>query len=239
MSSIVCKKRKPAAIAQARIKKLFEVPYEFFKITIPNPANINILIATLRNMSGDDDELVGGEYLLKIDTSSMPNKPPSFEFITPNGIYEPGGRICIHIGEFHSQNYSQTMGIVGFISEIANGMISYKNLTPGIRIVQKSQMTKKIIQEYAKASKLYNLTHHFKLVQSIESSYSRTLVNWSEKNKKLPIEFSQPKPTTDDLIAAKKKIMDGNDIADEILKYAENLNTTVEILMDFIMTKIS
>ena len=56
-------------------------------------------------IGGLDTPFRGGEYLFKlIAPDEFPQKPPKFEFLTKNGVYTPGGPICISVGDFHTND---------------------------------------------------------------------------------------------------------------------------------------
>lgn len=87
----------------------------------------------------------GGEYLFRLRApEDFPTKPPEFSFLTPNGVFGPGGKICISIGEFHADNqagktgsygWRPALGMIGFAREVANGMINPAFLGGGIRVL--------------------------------------------------------------------------------------------------------
>lgn len=120
---------------------------------------------------------VGGEFIFKLTASDQANKmfpryPPSFEFITPNGVYKPGGAICISIGEFHAQQqnakdgatgWRPSLGMRGFAREVVNGMIVPDNLGSGIRIMKTEAAEKRA---YAADSARYNAAHNSKLMDA-------------------------------------------------------------------------
>jgi ubiquitin-conjugating enzyme E2 J2 len=100
-----------------------------------------------------------GEYIFKLKADeSFPKTPPIFSFLTPNGVFEPGGKICISIGEFHKKDYDEpdgsnpsegsygwrpALGMIGFAREVINGMIVSDHLMSGVRIV-KSTIAQKV-----------------------------------------------------------------------------------------------
>ena len=56
-------------------------------------------------ITGLDEPYKEGEYIFKLTApNSFPQEPPSFEFCTPNGVYELGGKICISVGEYHKND---------------------------------------------------------------------------------------------------------------------------------------
>jgi ubiquitin-protein ligase len=87
-----------------------------------------------------------GEYLFQLKApKGFPQKPPSFKFLTPNGVFEPGGKICISIGEFHANDragatgaygWRAALGMIGFAREGGvNGMLIPESLGHGIRVI--------------------------------------------------------------------------------------------------------
>lgn len=86
----------------------------------------------------------GGEYIFRLTApDAFPQKPPEFVFLTNNGVFEPGGKICISIGEFHandapgasgSHGWRAALGMAGFAREVVNGMIDPGYLGGGIRV---------------------------------------------------------------------------------------------------------
>ncbi len=93
---------------------------------------------------GLDEPYKGGEYLFKLQApNEFPEKPPRFEFLTQNGVFQPGGPICISIGEYHANNapgkdgshgWRAALGMKGFAEQVVNGLIVPEYLQGGIRI---------------------------------------------------------------------------------------------------------
>ncbi len=120
----------------------------------------------IHSFDGDEGEFTGGEYYAKLTIpDDFPYKPPSFEMLTPNGVYSLGGKVCISVGEFHSQNYLPTLGISGFSGQLLSGMIGWRTLGNGIRLLHTDVSTKKII---AAESKQYNAQHLKNIEQLFE-----------------------------------------------------------------------
>jgi ubiquitin-protein ligase len=110
-------------------------------IPLVDDADVRIWHFLVVNLPG---VYAGGEYLFRLTApDDFPFKPPQFEFVTPNGVYEPGGRICISIGEFHADSSSEhgshgwrsALGMIGFAREVVNGMINPEYLGAGIRVI--------------------------------------------------------------------------------------------------------
>jgi ubiquitin-protein ligase len=113
----------------------------------------------------------GGEYIFRLVAPDMfPQKPPEFHFLTPNGVFEPGGKICISIGEFHAGDaagktgaygWRSALGMIGFAREVVNGMIDPAYLGGGIRVHDTPPATK---ARLAAASGAHNRSRHAELV---------------------------------------------------------------------------
>lgn len=96
-------------------------------------------------VTGLADPYAGGEYAFSLTApDTFPQQPPEFQFLTPNGVYEPGGKICISIGEYHAGDHGldahggygwrPALGMIGFAGEVVNGLIDPDHLGTGIRI---------------------------------------------------------------------------------------------------------
>jgi ubiquitin-conjugating enzyme E2 J2 len=76
-----------------------------------------------------------GEYVFRLTApTAFPKRPPELVFLTENGVYGLGGKICISIGEFHSQNWRPALGMIGFAREVVNGLLVPDRLGGGIRL---------------------------------------------------------------------------------------------------------
>lgn len=125
---------------------------------------------------------VGAEILLKLTCGpAFPTKPPELRCLTPNGVYEVGGKICISIGEFHAGDrvskkgaaasagdwgWRPTMGLLGFAREALNGILVPESLNlskhpdhgkGGLGILDTSAAER---QRCAYSSHAYNAAHH-------------------------------------------------------------------------------
>lgn len=110
----------------------------------------------------------GGEYIFRLKApDDFPQSPPEFSFLTPNGVYTPGGKICISIGEFHKTGTGTTgwraaLGMIGFAREVVNGMIA-NTFKGGIRILDNVPPAAK--KGLAKASSEYNQKNCMRLCE--------------------------------------------------------------------------
>jgi len=137
-------------------------------------SNIKIWYFLIKDLK--DTPFEGGEYIFKLTVpDEFPQKPPSFEFCTPNGVYDIGGKICISVGEFHtndrpgstgSYGWRPSLGMYGFANEVLNGLINFQYLDHGIRILSTDIETKK---KLANNSIKYNKNHYSKIYNSFIS----------------------------------------------------------------------
>ena len=126
--------RRFARIVQGHFRKATREPNEYL-IFAMNPSKINEIYVLVRNMSGDDGEWDGGNFLFRmVLPSGFPTEPPSFYAMNENGVYGVEQKCCIAIGEFHSADYRPVLGVTGFARELANGMIGWKYLTEKFEI---------------------------------------------------------------------------------------------------------
>ena len=124
-------------------------------------------------------------HILPKGPDAFPARPPQFTFLTANGVYEPGGKICISIGEFHAEDsagssgafgWRAVLGMNGFAREVVNGMIDPEHLGGGIRILDEPPALR---ARRAAASVSYNRRHHADLValfQKFEEDHPDRLV---------------------------------------------------------------
>ena len=128
-------------------------------------------------IKGLDTPFKGGEYIFKLTApNEFPHRPPSFEFCTPNGVYDIGGKICISVGEFHandkpgstgSYGWRPCLGMYGFALEVLNGLINYQYLDHGIRILSTDIKTK---EKFATESIDYNKKYYTELNQYFQEN---------------------------------------------------------------------
>jgi len=144
--------------AYERRTKILVRQYEkFMKSPAPNP---HLLCAVDEQdvgiwyflLGGLDIPYCYGEYIFKLTApSDFPMSPPRFEFLTQNGVFEPGGAICISIGEFHAKDapgkhgahgFRATLGMSGFADQIPSALICPDQLE-GIRIKNRPDSSKR------------------------------------------------------------------------------------------------
>jgi len=143
------------------------------------------------NVSGDSDEFTYGdasakfgEYVIKmVAPDDFPYAPPSFYSLTPNGVYQVGGKICISIGEFHSQDYRATLGMDGFVANVISGFIGWKTIGSGIRLIETTVAEKR---ELAQESRAYNAEHNSAIVRAINESFQEYSAKWTSRTTRRP-----------------------------------------------------
>ena len=70
-------------------------------------------------------------------------RPPSIEALTPNGVFELGGPLCISIGEFHEQHktWVPALGMPGCGRQMWNALLCFEAedaIQPAIRVIHSS-----------------------------------------------------------------------------------------------------
>lgn len=153
--------RTLAAIVGAQLKKITKLDNENYTAVV-DPTDIHNVYILVRNLP---DDYASGEYLYKLTIpNEFPDKAPSLFALTPNGLFELGGQICISIGVFHQTDFRTTeagsygwraaMGLSGFvINGIINAMLHFDQHDHGIRIKLQTPEVKKNL---AQKSREYN-----------------------------------------------------------------------------------
>ena len=108
-------------------------------------------------------------------TDNFPDEPPKFTFMTPNGVYEPDGTVCVSIGEYHKSSWRPVLGMHGLAENLVSGMICWDELGDGIRIIKTSVEEKK---KLAAASREWNLEHFPDIVTLINNSFISYSQEW-------------------------------------------------------------
>jgi ubiquitin-conjugating enzyme E2 J2 len=93
-------------------------------------------------------------FMFKIP-DEYPHKPPSVECLTPNGIFEMGGPLCVSISEFHRESWVKSLGITGYAKQLWNALLCFTpdDTINSIRVTWSSPETR---QTLANASRDYN-----------------------------------------------------------------------------------
>jgi ubiquitin-protein ligase len=156
-------------VLSAQYKNMLDEPYNHL-LVVPDESDIRIWYFLVYGL---DDAFKGGEYIFKLTApDDFPQKPPRFEFCTPNGVFEPGGPICISVGEFHATDmhgaygWRASLGMKGFAIQVVNGLICFDALGGGIRIVQSPIATKR---KLAVESRHFNEQHYTALYRQFQT----------------------------------------------------------------------
>ncbi len=165
---------KRAAMMKGQFKKATSMPEETFKYWM-DPADMNRWYVVISNIAGDNNEFVGGEYLIRIELpGDFPLHPPEFYIMTPNGVYGTECKVCVSIGTFHKKDYPATQGVAGFVMSLMSGIVGWQTLGTGIQILTEHKSRAEnlaTMTHHAKNSVNYNRTNHRKIIESVEESY--------------------------------------------------------------------
>lgn len=177
-----------AAQALARhYKKAISDRDEYVKYWM-DPKDASKWWCILYGMMGQDDVLKDGEYLVEVTAPpEFPHKPPTFLLHTPNGVYGTDKPICISIGHYHSGDYPAAIGMRGFITEIANGMMCQKELGGGINVLQ---FNADKIRKFAAESRKFNLEKYPEQTLAVLEAFDEYRTAW---DKPKPAEAPAPK----------------------------------------------
>ena len=127
-------------------------------------------------IAGLDAPYKNGEYLFcLVAPDEFPQKPPSLKFLTDNGLFVPGHKVCISVGEFHANDkpgkdgahgWRPSLGMHGFSREVVNALICHADLGGGIGIAHKSPAEK---QYLASISRKFNENHYPEIVADLDA----------------------------------------------------------------------
>lgn len=146
-------------VLSAQMKNFMEQPIDNLLLHV-DEKDIRVWYFMIGGLQPDpstgEEQLFTGEYIFKLTApEDFPHKPPSFEFLTPNGVYAPGGPICISVGEWHADDdtakkgshgaygWRASLGMKGFAMQVLNGLICYAGLESGIRIMETTAAVKR------------------------------------------------------------------------------------------------
>jgi ubiquitin-protein ligase len=161
-------------IMLAQIKKARNEKDDFMAFAI-DETEPRVFYFLVKNISGDEDEFVGGEFIFKlVATNDFPHKPPKFFAVSRNGVYVSGDdnvkasgkRICISIGEYHEDKYRPALGMYGFAKNVISGLIGWRSLGEGYGLLKTTIADKKVISAESRA---LNEINHAKILAMIES----------------------------------------------------------------------
>jgi ubiquitin-conjugating enzyme E2 J2 len=159
----------------AQYMKAIREPDEFIKFYMCDSDTSKWYIL-LSGITGDENEFVGGEYLLRIHLpENFPFSPPEFYFMTAQGLYGVETKVCVSIGEYHKDQYRATLGVAGFCTQLVSGLVGWREMGGGISIL-KSTAEKK--RKLAEQSQSYNIEHHSEILALIDASFKDYSRKW-------------------------------------------------------------
>ena len=134
--------------------------------------------------SGSLEQYKGGEFIFRfLVPENWPQRPPTFQVLTPNGIFLPEAySICTTIGVHYGADavssnggtgWRPAIGIQGFANQVAGMMLDHRGIQVGIGIETfsgEASITK--TTALSARSREFNCTHHSKLM----SEFDRILV---------------------------------------------------------------
>jgi ubiquitin-protein ligase len=119
----------------------------------------------------EDELFVGGEFIMELSMpSDIVRGPPAMRYLTETGIFKvgPNSNICLSISSFHPSMYSPAIGIIGFVNMIIGTLPYYQDLKGGVSVL--SNPTRENIKECTSNSIIYNMKHHFKILENSKFS---------------------------------------------------------------------
>lgn len=184
----------------------------------------------IRGLDGEEDSLRKGQYILTFDTTktmgplkmAYPNEPPTFEVKTPNGLFGTGGKVCVNIGEYHSQNYKQNLGIAGFTEFLIQGLVAHNETGGGIRI---EVSTVNEIRKMAQDSREFNKKNFKQINNKLDVVKIMSLASglWNESA-----------DNSDRLERGKEKDIDRKNLAKKIHAWSYEYDEKIEITKEYI-----
>ena len=176
--------RGPGARCEARLTKILLAQYKNFTAN-PHPHLLAVIderdIRVWYFLAGGlDTPFLHGEYLFRLTApDEFPQKPPRFEFCTENGVFQPGGPICISVGEFHagdspgkdgSHGWRASLGMGGFAVQVVNGLICFDGLDRGIRITSTTGAQKSALALRSRAQNRQHFPDPYALFEAVIAS---------------------------------------------------------------------
>lgn len=189
---------RSAKIMMAQFRKATKDLNELVKFAM-DPDKPNTWYALLCNFRGNNNEYAGGEYLARIVAPpDFPYSPPSFYFMNETGVYGVETKVCISIGEYHKEDSRAALGMDGFIRELVNGLIGWKELGGGIAISLTPIETK---IRHAKLSAKYIREKYPAIIEMIDNSFKGYSAKWDLSKVDLPTKINLGLPYTPEELA--------------------------------------
>jgi ubiquitin-conjugating enzyme E2 J2 len=134
-------------------------------IIIIDEENIKVWYALI---IGTDEPYLNGEYLFMFKIpDDYPHKPPSVECLTPNGIFELDGPLCVSISEFHKEAWVKSLGITGYAKQLWNALLCFTpdDVINSIRVTWTTPEERII---FANESRAYNEKNNKKVYKLVD-----------------------------------------------------------------------
>lgn len=121
---------------------------------------------------GNHEPYKNAEILFRFTVpDEYPHKPPSVECLTPNGIFELGGPLCVSISEFHKESWIKFLGITGYGKQLWNALLCFtqEDTISSIRVTWCPEEERK---QLAQQSFTYNQQYNKKIYDLIDNYIS-------------------------------------------------------------------
>lgn len=135
------------------LKNAEENPYVKLAWSDEHPASTFVKIS---NVTGNNDEFLGGEYIAEITIGSgYPLHPPSVKFLTPNGVTSVNRKVCID--RLEPGIYSPMGGIFAVACLLPSLFMQWQEVEYGVGIITKKSADE--IKKLALSSVEFNSTN--------------------------------------------------------------------------------
>lgn len=166
---------KLTKILNAQFKKACKEPVEHIKFYM-SPEDCKTWYVLLHHLGGDNNEYDGGEYLVRMQLpEDFPFSPPSFYFMTHNGLYSYEKKVCISIGEYHKDEYRASLGVLGFTKNLISGMIGWKDMGAGINLLKPKEQD---LRKHATESVAFNREKNAQILQKVNECFENYSAAW-------------------------------------------------------------
>ncbi len=129
--------------------------------------NETVMYALIHDISGNDDEFAGGEYIAAIILGKdYPAAPPHVRFLTPNGVTAVDTLISINRFGFHNEGYTPEIGAHGVALLLPAVLLQWRELGPGVGLISAPSVAD--ITSFGHASAQYNSDHLPHIVRLFE-----------------------------------------------------------------------
>lgn len=159
----------------SRLQRVLQSQYRYFHrhpddhlMVVMDEADIRVWYMMVVGLS---EPFLHGQFIFKFTIpDEFPMRPPSIEALTPNGVFDLGGPLCISIGEFHEKDktWVPSIGMPGCGRQMWNALLCFEYedaIQPAVRVLYSTDEEK---QRIASASVAYNREHCVALMQKFD-----------------------------------------------------------------------